>query len=84
MSAAYKRPPTDFQKAGTMNPNLQANHFSLGDSKGQIPNKTTYSNFHRDFGNAPTAQARDQNQDRGSHFQLGGQKGPWVSEAQSQ
>jgi len=82
-SAAFKKPPSDFKKPDALNPNLQANHFSLGHPNSQVPNKTTYSNFHRDFGPAPTAQARDQNQDRGSHFQLGGQKGPWVTEAQS-
>jgi len=82
MGASYRGPPANFKPAQTLNPNLQKNHFSLGDGSG-MQNKTTYSNFHRTFENAETAQARDQNMDRGTHFKLGGQGGAWVSEAQS-
>jgi len=83
MGVSFRGPPTGFKPPQTLNPNLQKNHFSLGDGKTQIANKTTYSNFHRNFENATTAQARDQNMDRGSHFQLGGQSSNWASEAQS-
>jgi len=82
MGVSYRGPPAGFKPPQTLNPNLQKNHFSLGDGSA-IQNKTTYSNFHRTFENATAAQARDQTMDRGSHFKLGGESRAWVSEAQA-
>jgi len=83
MGAAFRGPPAGFKPPQTLNPNLQKNHFAFGDSSNPIQNKTTYSSFHRTFEGGETTQARNQNQDRGSHFQLGGQAKTWASEAQS-
>ncbi len=83
-TAAYKGPPAGFKPPETLNPNLQKNHFTVGDSKMNIENKTTYSNYHRDFGNATQVQARDQGMDRGSNWKLGTSKAPWATESQSQ
>jgi len=83
MAGSFRGPPAGFKPPQTLNPNLQANHFTVGMSGSQMQNKTTYSSYHTNFENAETAKARDQTMDRGSNFQLGGQKGPWVSEAQS-
>jgi len=83
MGASFRGPPAGFKPPQTLNPNLQKNHFSFGNPNAHIENKTTYSTFHQTFENAETAQARNQNMDRGSHFQLGGQQKNWVSEAQS-
>jgi len=80
---AYRCPPKGFKPPQTLNPNLQKNHFTVGNGNEAMQNKTTYSNFHRDFGNATAAQARDQTQDRGSNWKLGGQSVPWATEAQS-
>jgi hypothetical protein len=83
MGASYKNPPTGFKPPQTLNPSLQKNHFSLGAAGSQLQNKTTYSTYHQNFEGTETAQARDQNMDRGSHFKLGGEKENWASEAQS-
>jgi len=83
-SGAYKGLPKGYKPVETLNPNLQKNHFNIGgDNPTAIPNKTTYSNFHRNFGNAVQSQARDQMQDRGSNWTLGGQKSNWESETQA-
>jgi hypothetical protein len=83
MGASYKGPPAGFKPPQTLNPNLQKNHFSLGAAGSQLQGKTTYSTYHQNFEGTETAQARDQNMDRGSHFKLGGEKENWSSEAQS-
>jgi len=82
-SASFRGPPTSFKPTQSLNPNLQKNHFSLGDPNEGLQNKTTYSNYHQKFENAGTALARDQNADRGSHFKLGGHNQGWASEAQA-
>lgn len=82
-ASAYRGPPVGFKPPQTLNPNLQANHFTVGDPKLHVQNKTTYSNFHRDFGPATAPQARDHGMDRGSNFHLGGQKDAWQTESQA-
>jgi len=82
-AAAFRGPPSGFKPPQTLNPNLQKNHFTVGNPHEAMQNKTTYSNYHRDFGNATAAQARDQTMDRGSNWKLGGQTSNWATEAQS-
>lgn len=83
-TAGYRGPPVGFKPAQTLNPNLQKNHFTIGDQNVPLMNKTTYTNNYRNFGNAVQAQARDQTQDRGSNFNFGAQRAPWVTESQQQ
>ena len=83
MGASYRGPPGSFKPPQTLNPNLQKNHFTVGNPNSHIQNKTTYSSFHTTFENAVSGQARDQSMDRGSHFKLGGQHKAWASEAQA-
>lgn len=82
-AAAFRGPPTGFKPPQALNPNLQKNHFTVGNPNEPLQNKTSYSNFHRDFGPAEATQARDQTMDRGSNWKLGGQSHPWATEAQS-
>jgi len=81
-SGNHRGPPVGFKPPQTLNPNLQKNHFTIGDNSAPLLNKTTYTNNYRNFGNAAQTQARDQTQDRGSNFNFGGQRAPWVTETQ--
>ena len=76
MRATYQKPEGG-QAAQTLNPALWNNHFSLGEEGAKLQNKTTYSTqiVPPDL-SGTMGKARDQSQDRGSNFKIGGTMKP--------